>query len=840
MRFPARFIDNNLIWSEDGGVWAMWRIQPVAYPFLARAEKLRVFHALRGVLAGLPPEAMLLSVCRQIDPYAVIDRMISGIDIDRHPAWRDAALRTLDDLEGDEIYDRYYFAALKLPDEGLQRKMASAFGAAAAGFWSSFGLTPSPPTRGDLDRRRRQAAQFEAEMSTGLSLRPARPAEIRWLYARSVYRSLEEPFLDDDWTPDTIETGTSPDAELRGPSLVHLVDAVFKEGGDRSDQDRPRHSRYLRINTEAGTSYQTFMVMAGMPRQWDFPGGAGEWFIAADQAPFPVDWCARVTSIPNSDAQLKSRRQARQLTAQVAEYDGEPSGPPAALAEALEAVDAQRSELSGSPSTPELRVSMVFGLASWSLAGLEEQAGMVRAMFEAWEYEMPRPTGNQSQLFRAMLPAAANPQALRDYAQFLLPSALASGMPIGGTRVGDPTGMVLARTLDGGTHQPVLFDPAFGPKHNRSASIGMFGSLGSGKSYAIKQISWATLARGGRIVALDRTVSGEYVKFAAVAPGRSQVVELSENATITIDPLRMFTNDTDRVRYATGFLSLLTGTSPTDLDGAILADAVRSVAAQPGGRLIDIVEVLDEMGTDSTEASTLSRKIANYARSDLAQLAFGDGTPLTLEADYIVLWTPGLRLPTREQVLNEHLAKQLLPEQVFSQACLYLVAAIGRDVTFRDGRFAAIKIDEGWSLTASPQGRELLLEGTRDGRKHNAAVWFMSQHPDDIGDDKLAELMGVRMVFRQGRGSALKALAYLGMEATDHLVDLVETGLEPGQCLLRDARDRIGRIEVLPAATPELQAAFNTNPSDSERTTDDDYRSGAEIPDALVAYQDRD
>ncbi len=30
-------------------------------------------------------------------------------------------------------------------------------------------------------------------------------------------------------------------------------------------------------------------------------------------------------------------------------------------------------------------------------------------------------------------------------------------------------------------------------------------------------------------------------------------------------------------------------------------------------------------------------------------------------------------------------------------------------------------------------GYELLLEGVRDGRKHNAAIWFSSQHPDTEG-----------------------------------------------------------------------------------------------------------
>lgn len=845
MRYPAQFITDNLVWSADGGVWAIWRINAVSYPYLSAKEKVRVYHQLRGAFISLPTESMLLSVCRQIDPGAVVERMISDVDITKHPEWKQAALRTLDLLDESEIYDRYFFIAIKLPDEGLKRQVAASGSAATSSVMASFGFTPPPPRRKDLERRRSQAAQYEGQLQTGLSMRPARPAEIRWLYARAAYRGLAEPMLDEDWTPNITETGPGPDASMLGPSLVHLADAVFHEGGDKDlDEDRPRHSRYLRVETELGVSFQTFMVMAGMPRQWEFPNGGGEWFIAADQAPFPVDWCARITSVPNQDAQLKSRRQARQLRAQVDEYDGDQSGVPSSLQEAMDAVEAQRGELAASPSTPELRVSMIFALASTSLPDLEYQAGQMRAMYEAWEYEMPRPTGNQAHLFRDMLPASTASAAARDYAQHVLPGGLASGMPIGGTRVGDPSGMVLAHTLDGGTNQPVLFDPAYGPKVNRSGSLGAFGGLGSGKSYFMKQISWATLARGGRIITLDRTASGEYVKFASVAPGTSQVVKLAANAEVCIDPLRVFDTPEDRVRYATGFLTLLTGTYPTELDGATLAEAVRAVAERPDARLADVVDQLRLMGTDHPEAAALARKISNFAQADLSSLAFGDGEPLDLHADYIVLWTPGLRLPNRDQLLNPQLAKQMLPEQVFSQACLYLIAAIGRDVTFRDQRFAAMTIDEGWSLTNSPQGRELLLEGVRDGRKHNAAIWFSSQHPDDLGDPELSSLLGIRFVFRQGPGAGAAALEFLGVDPTEQLIELVESTFDPessgirGQCLYRDVRDRIGRIQILPAATDELEEAFDTNPDAAGASyRDDDYRTGNDLYTLLEADQ---
>ena len=80
----------------------------------------------------------------------------------------------------------------------------------------------------------------------------------------------------------------------------------------------------------------------------------------------------------------------------------------------------------------------------------------------------------------------------------------------------------------------------------------------------------------------------------------------------------------------------------------------------------------------------------------------------------------------------------MLPEQVLGQALLYLVAAVGRRVVFSDPRrFAAALYDEAWALLASPHGQNLLIEGVRDGRKHNGAIWLASQHPNDFAISEL-------------------------------------------------------------------------------------------------------
>ena len=810
MRPPARALAGNLVYSTEGRVWAVYRVTPLAFAHRPGDAKLGVHSRLRALLMGLPEHALLLSACERLDPWSVAERMIEGVDLSRAPAWADVVAADAERLDEYHLFRRTHWLAFAL-DDPPGRGAHAAIAAAAAAVAGRFGVPPSPPRAKDVEARRRQAEAVRARLGS-MSMRPATAGEVRWLYARAVRRGLDEPFYDQGWEPRAPGPSTSPSS----PVLAPLTDAVFFEGGGPDDDDRPRHRRYLRVDTTVGTGYQALLAVADMPHDFVFPGGGGEWFAHVDSAPFPVDWCVRLRSVPNAEAQVRARRQHRQLIGQLDEYDGEVTGAPASLAEAMAAVDEERTVLAGNPAERECQATMVFATWADNLVDLEEQASALQAMFQPADYGLGRPTGGQLALFRSMLPGTEPAAVCRDYTQFLLARDLAAGAPFTGSEVGDPSGMLLGASLDAGVFAPVLFDPAYGPSINRSASIGVSGALGSGKSYLAKLLCWATVARGGQVVTLDRTASAEYVAFAAAVPGRSQVVRLTPDARLSLDPLRVFTGE-DRRRVTLGFCALLAGAPARSLEAAALAEAVDAVAERTDARLADVVEELHRMadrpGRGDPDAAAAGRKLAHFARLGPAQLAFGSGPPLALDADFIVFHAPGLALADRDTLLNEHLAEQMLPEQVFGQALLYLVAAVSRSVIFSDrSRFAAALYDEAWALTASPQGHALLLEGVRDGRKHNAACWLISQSPRDLGETELVDLLGARFAFRQAKGAANAAQRLLGLDPNEETGELLEA-LGVGQCLFRDVRDRVGLVQVLEAAAEELRRAFDTNPA---------------------------
>jgi hypothetical protein len=407
-------------------------------------------------------------------------------------------------------------------------------------------------------------------------------------------------------------------------------------------------------------------------------------------------------------------------------------------------------------------------------------------------------------------------------------------MPFAGSSVGDNGGMLLGASRDAGCVRPVLLDPASGPRHDRDGSVAAFGTLGSGKSYLSKRLAATVLMRGGKMIMIDRTQAGEYVRFAATMAEvgiRSQVVTVNDEGGLLLDPLRVFTPATAR-QVAKGYLGMVCGLDGTSLEAAALDKAIENVA-RPGAQLFDVLHELDRLtdqgGPEFRHGRELALRLRAIANNRFGAPAWGDGPSIDTSADCTVIHMPNLSVPRREVLLTEHLARKMLPEQVCSLGLLYLVAALARGIVFDEpARFAALTMDEAWALTSTLPGQQLLEEVLRDGRKHNAAGWVFSQDPDDLPAG-LRDLISVRFVFGLSGDAASNGLRWLGVDASRENIDMLEQWSarrevvsgpegdyvphEPPECLMRDASGRVGRLQVLDAETEQLRDGFESNPT---------------------------
>ena len=508
---------------------------------------------------------------------------------------------------------------------------------------------------------------------------------------------------------------------------------------------------------------------------------------------------------PNADAQAKVRRKHRDLIGQIDEYDGEITGAPPQLAEAIQAIDDERAQLGANPMEARAAGHDPAVDRGRRRCPSSRTGRALTAMFEPRSTASPGRPAARPRCCARCCPAPRRPRCAGTTRSSCWPGDLAAGSPFCGPEVGDPTGLLLGVSLDGGTGTPGAVRPGVRPAVNTSPSLAAVGRLGSGKSFFLKRLCWDTVARGGQVVTIDRTRGGEYVPFRRRVPGEVQVVRLEAGADVCLDPLRTFAGD-DRAAVTLGFLSLLAGCSAHSEEGAALAEAVDAVA-DPARRPPRRRRRRAGAAWARTPSAPTWRPQPGPPARPLPPprrrpLAFGDGEPVSLDADFIVFWAPNLALPDRETLENEHRAARCCPSRSWARPCsTWSPPSAGRSCSATPPGSAPRSTTRPGRLLASPHGQSLLIEGVRDGRKHNGAIWLASQHPNDFAISELQDLLGSRFVFRQAPAAIPSALRFLGVPDSRRPPH-AGAGLGTGQCLYRDVRERVGLIQVLPPPFP--------------------------------------
>ncbi|MFF8868113.1 ATP-binding protein [Streptomyces sp. NPDC015139] len=868
MRVPIRHIAGHLVWSAQGSVWAVYRLHPgpdaqgrreesvqgTYVPAAVRDEQLaKITHLVRS-LSGAP---RLFGLCAQVDPGEIALRMIEGIEpaeqtpnAGRHP-WVENVEAGLDLLDGQEMHRRTLWLAVPVHREQAGLQLSAAFGAAWAEFAPLVGLRPAPVARREVAACREQAARVEAALAGGIALRPARPAEIVWMVQHALHRGRPAEPLLAEAERSALYGGQIRAGVLRSPSYADLGQVRLQEGGigpDVGDDEftstgritrsgakawwrvnsgSPLGRRWLQVESETGVGYQAQLALAECPPA--VSQDAADLFAQLETLDFPVDYTVDLTLVPAEKARDQVRRKKNELIDQADQYDARPTGMPASLTEAardLGELDARLSRTS-----VEVEVQSVTVLTVWgpTAAACDARARALSALLGGADYRAVRPAGLQEALFALGLPGTVRPGVLREFTQHQISEDWALSGAFTAAEVGDPHGMFLGIDLDCGTTRPVMINVADAPKVDASASMGIVGDLGAGKSVLQKLIAEAVWARGGCAICIDRTPVREWATFArTAAAGRVQIIDAAR-AEVSIDPLRLFASPEGR-HYALSYLTLQLGVGPMSTNGEVLHHAVEEAAAGSAPSMHRVLEVLQEMaasgvGKRQDAAATLAGLVRVVATNTLARMVF-DPTlaPVRLDAsstsDMIVITTTGLKLPPKAAFDKPDVLQQQPLEALIGRAVLYLIAAIARQTAFEDPeRFTAVVADELYWLTSSAEGTALVHEILHDGRKHGAGLIAGSHDAEELGPDR--GLMAYRALARTtDRERARRGLEFIGLDAHDsELLRLVTTGLSPvgqrgreGEVLLTCPRQNTGRVKVVIPRIERISSSITTTP----------------------------
>ncbi|MGW5736389.1 MULTISPECIES: ATP-binding protein [Streptomyces] len=865
MRVPIRHIAGHLLWSAQGHVWALYRLHPGPDPggrtqesvpgtYVPAAVRDELLAQITQVVRSLSGTPRLFGLCAQVDPAEVVWQMVEGLQdsaetlIPEARPWEEHLDAALDLLAGQEMHQRTWWLAIPLEAENPGLKAVGALWAEVA---DTFGMRAAPVPLAEVNSCREQAGQVEAQLTGGAWFRPARPTEIVWMIQHAVHRGLDEPLLGQAQLSEHY-AGQVRSGMLYSPSYADLGQVRLEEGGTHpvAGQDRqdtrgargrtagrarwwktrsasPLRRRWLQVESDGGIGYQAHLALAECPPTISLE--AADLFAQLEVLDFPVDFTIDLTLVPAEKARAQVQRKKTELVDQADQYEARPTGMPASLPDAardLGELDARLSRTS-----VEVEVQAITALTVWGPTPqlCDARARALDKLLAGADYRAVRPAGLQADLFALGLPGAVRTHRLREFTQHQLSEDWALSGAFTHSEVGDPSGMLLGLDLDCGTTRPVLINPADAPKQDASASLGVVGDLGAGKSVMLKLISQSVVDRGGRAICIDRTPVREWATFAqAAAPGRCQIIDAAR-AALSIDPLRLFPGAQGR-HYALSYLTLQLGIGPMTTSGEVLHHAIEGAGVSVSPSMSGVLEVLRQMaGSESGKrqdaAATLAGLLRLVEQNPLARMVFDPALPpVSLDgtgaSDMIVITTTGLKLPPKQAFEHAEILHQQPLEALIGRAVLYLIAAMARQAAFSlPERFCAVVTDELYWLTSSAEGTALVHEILHDGRKHGAGLFAGAHDAKELGPDR--GLMAYRALARTSeRERACRGLEFIGLDPGDSgLVRMVTSGLSPvghkdraGEVLLTGPRQNTGRVKVLIPHIPRITSRITTTP----------------------------
>lgn len=805
--FPLRYARANLLIGRGGQAAALYRVAPVAYPYLPVPDKWLVLRRLERFAHVVGADFSLWRVQRAYPAERYADELDAlrdrrHADADEWRRYLEAHTERLGELAS-HVPELYLAVSLaEGPRGGVGSGLVRSADRARRRLEELAGVAGPKPVSGRELEALALAEQAIFERLGGvLRIERARTCDLHWLLRRVELRGVGEPHLDRFWEPDALVVRT-PDGSLAYEPLEH---DLWRCANAPLSED-PAEPPSLEVEAEEGRSLQALLCLGALPEEAEFPGPRAELLFAPlEGVDFPVDAVLHARWVGNRDALGQVRKRIVDVEQAFREQEEGALAGPGWIAEEDRVLAREYEAILQSSAHPP----MLYGWISLAV-GARDRAELERRVEALREQYGPvrlhRPRGLQHQLFFDHLPRTDG-GLTPDYEAQLTVEQFGALVPAGTQHVGSDHGIYLGYSPGAGG-RPVRYDPTAPSREARTSAVLFAGTLGSGKTLAAQAVAFAAERRGSLVIDFDPKPDHGLHRIAALE-GRVDALELSADPEHRgrLDPLRIGLAELREELAASYLLELLRDPPPAwenQVQRAV-RDAVR--AGERG--LLAVVERL--RGSEVEAAREVGDALEVVSDFGLARLGFGTGDEPDVEAAKPVttIRTPGLTLPDPGASRETYTRTERV-----SVAALSLVAALCLRLVAGDrSRHKVVLLDEAWFLLASTQGRALLNRLVRLGRAYNATVLLATQRLEDLGD--LSDLVGTYFVFGQESDrEARRALELLGLDPSDAILAGRLKEFRRGRCLMRDLDGRVGELQVDPAV-PGLLAALDTTPREA-------------------------
>ncbi|MGP1504739.1 MAG: ATP-binding protein [Eggerthia catenaformis] len=809
MKYPIKYIENNLVWNHDGECFAYYELLPYNYSFLSPEQKLQVHDSFRQLIAQnrdgkihalqISTESSIRSVQERSKKEAVGKlKEVAEKRIDEQT-------EALISMIGENQVDYRFYIGFKLLS-GEQDLSVKGFTKEAKNAALDFIYDVNHYLMGDFVSMNNDEILRYSKMEKLLSNKISRRFKIRPLNKDDFGYLIEHIYGQtgiayEDYTYHLSKKKTDGETLIKYYDLIKPTRCLIEE-----------KQRYLKIEQEEREVYVAYFTINSVVGELDFPSSE-IFYYQQQQFTFPIDTSMNVEIVANKKALgtvRNKKKELKDLDNHAWQNDNETSSN---VADALESVSELESNLDQSKESM-YKLSYVVRVSADDIDELKRRCDEVKDFYDDLSVKLVRPFGDMIGLQGEFLPAGK--RYMNDYIQYVTSDFLA-GLGFGATQMlGEKDGIYVGYSLDTGRNvylKPALASQGVKGSVTNALASAFVGSLGGGKSFANNMIVYYAVLFGAQALIVDpKAERGNWKETLPEIAHEINIVNLtSERKNMgLLDPYVIMKNPKDSESLAIDILTFLTGISSRDSDRfPVLRKAIRAVTNSEERGLLKVIEELRVEG--STTAISIAEHIESFTDYDFAHLLFSDGEvkqSISLEKQLNIIQVADLVLPDKETDFEEYTTMELL-----SVAMLIVISTFALDFIHTDRSvFKIVDLDEAWSFLQVAQGKTLSMKLVRAGRAMNAGVYFVTQNTDDLLDEKLKNNLGLKFAFRSTDINEIKkTLEFFGVDPEDEYNQKRLRNLENGQCLISDLYGRVGVIQFHPVFE-ELLHAFDTRP----------------------------
>ncbi|MDO4667637.1 MAG: ATP-binding protein [Streptococcus sp.] len=809
MKYPIKYIENNLVWNNDGECFAYYEFLPYNYSFLSPEQKLQVHDSFRQLIAQnrdgkihalqISTESSIRSVQENSKKGAI--GKLKEVAFKRIDEQTDALISMI----GENQVDYRFYIGFKLLS-GEQDLSVRGFTKEAKNAAMDFIYDVNHRLMGDFVSMSNDEIFRYSKMEKLLSNKISRRFKIRPLNKDDFGYLIEHLYGQtgtayEDYTYHLSKKKTDGETLIKYYDLIKPTRCLIEE-----------KQRYLKLEQEDSTVYVVYFTINSVVGELDFPSSE-IFYYQQQQFTFPIDTSMNVEIVANKKALgtvRNKKKELKDLDNHAWQNDNETSSN---VADALESVSELENNLDQSKESM-YKLSYVVRVSADDIDELKRRCDEVKDFYDDLSVKLVRPFGDMLGLQGEFLPASK--RYMNDYIQYVTSDFLA-GLGFGATQMlGEKDGIYVGYSLDTGRNvylKPALASQGVKGSVTNALASAFVGSLGGGKSFANNLIVYYAVLFGAQALIVDpKAERGSWKETLSEIAHEINIVNLtSEKKNMgLLDPYVIMKNPKDSESLAIDILTFLTGISSRDSDRfPVLRKAIRAVTNSEVRGLLKIIEELKIEGTDT--AVNIAEHIESFTDYDFAHLLFSDGEvkqSISLEKQLNIIQVSDLVLPDKETDFEEYTTMELL-----SVAMLIVISTFALDFIHTNRSiFKIVDLDEAWSFLQVAQGKTLSMKLVRAGRAMNAGVYFVTQNTDDLLDEKLKNNLGLKFAFRSTDINEIKkTLAFFGVDPEDEYNQKRLRNLENGQCLISDLYGRVGVIQFHPVFE-ELLHAFDTRP----------------------------